>query len=337
MIKDLELSFEIINYHYQDLEPRAFDEGEEAALTSQLHTTHGAASELGHRVSLGETVASTVIRVFERVIAEGFHNHSRAKNATDKAKEAGRPRKRRLALLNPSKKEKNETALPAKLPEPEVNVYVMFYPGFTRPWEKVTFLQLGTVLGSMVKVIFMDKPTTGMTYLERAKKILAEVQMSGLLTRRLRAALFQATGMMPKLTGVKQPIKNNEMKQFGPDTCEEHMQNVVHLLEVAYTRSMVPRAIYNECTNFIPSLSFSHDSIVNRLDREKCRKATMNFAKRWNYGKADWMYGAKRWEEPMDFLGFCHDICEMRYGKDSPKCLEKQWAGEKPLGELGRN
>jgi len=327
------MAFEIINYHYNDLERASFLQTNDVERTSFLQTKEASkgALEATHFASFGETVAYTIIHVFDRIIAEGVRTRLKALKAEDTARNPQGPPQGLVPSMaaSPSPAASPAPAAPPPPPPTEeptsevVNVFVNFQPGFTRPLGKVSFLQLGTtVLGTVVSVIILDKPMIGTSYLDMVQEILTDVQVNGLLVRRLKAALFQSTGVMPKFAGLTEPPRSSEVQQWDQDTCETHMRDLVHMLEVAYTRQMVPHALYNECTNFIPSLSFSHDAIVNRLDRQKCRKATLRFAKRWNYGKADWRYGTKKKHDPMDFAAFCHDVCEIRFGDDSPRCTD---------------
>merc|ERR1740121_3280278 len=118
-------------------------------------------------------------------------------------------------------------------------------------------------------------------------------QDTGIIRPRLATALTKFTGVTPRfaadLLGKRPEVK--QMEPWDEAKCETHMTKVVKMFEQAYTRRMVPMALYNECTNFLPKLTFSHDSIASPLDRKKCRTATVKFSKRWNFGKAHWKYG----------------------------------------------
>uniref|UniRef100_A0A7S0AT88 Uncharacterized protein n=1 Tax=Pyrodinium bahamense TaxID=73915 RepID=A0A7S0AT88_9DINO len=288
-MEDLELEFEIKNYNYMDLE-KAAEVHAEAGVTDQ-------GSQL-----FGETVAETISKVIDQIIDEGMQS-------------SGAP----MPAAAPSPG-------PAVSPLPsEVNIFVNFQPGGLLQSSGGSRGALRNTLARITKVEVMitDKPMTGANYLMDVKSILAESQANGLLERRLKASLFQVTGLRPKISGLGKPVEMRAVEQWEETACEVHMQKVVRMFEVAYTRRMVPTALYNECTNMLPSLSFSHDTVASPLDRKKCRAATVKFAERWNYGEADWNYGKGESAEPMDFMEFCHDVCEIRYGQGAPQCLDK--------------
>mmetsp|Transcript_114314 Transcript_114314/g.303861 ORF Transcript_114314/g.303861 Transcript_114314/m.303861 type:complete len:280 (-) Transcript_114314:333-1172(-) len=203
----------------------------------------------------------------------------------------------------------------------QVNVFVTFRPGHRHQPVKDAFLQTGPAARTtLVDVVITDKPLTGANLLPHVRSIIMQSQAEGLLTRRMKAALFQATGISPMVKGLSAPPAAAEVRQWQEDGCEKHMEKLVKRMEVAYTRRMVPLALYNECTNLIPFMSFSHDHVSTRLDRKKCRAAAIKFAKRWDYGKADWAYGAGDGHEPMDLSAFCRDVCETRFGEGAPQC-----------------
>merc|ERR1719223_1640396 len=91
---------------------------------------------------------------------------------------------------------------------------------------------------------------------------------------------------------------------------------------------MVPTAIYNECTNFVAEVSFSHDHIFDVHDRMRCRHATVKLSKEWNFGKGQPGPGPAPAPAPapgpaganVDYLGFCAEVCEIKYGEDAPMC-----------------
>mmetsp|Transcript_31350 Transcript_31350/g.90012 ORF Transcript_31350/g.90012 Transcript_31350/m.90012 type:complete len:430 (-) Transcript_31350:121-1410(-) len=343
---DLEMSFDIVNYNYYDLEKDSDDVNKEDA---------GDASDpesfLQTGETFGETVAETITKVFEKTIMEGLKNLSKTAplvgssmpllgssmpligNAT-RSTEVGAAFVAMAPAPAPAPPPMAAAAVAATeaaIVDPEeeqVNVFVTFRPGPAHKPVKESFLQVSSeTRTTVVDVVITDKPMTGANILDEVRNIVQKAQVSGMLRRRLKAALFQATGISPSIKGLSEPPVTAELKQWEEGSCEKHMKKLVKLMEVAYTRRMVPLALYNECTNLIPSLSFSHDDVASALDRKKCRMATVKFAKRWNYGKADWNYGAGKGHEPMDFSGFCRDVCETRFGAEAPQCgVDKQVA-----------
>merc|ERR1740139_1444670 len=112
---------------------------------------------------------------------------------------------------------------------------------------------------------------------------------------------------------------------------------MVRRFEVAYTRRMVPWAIFNECTNFATAFSFSHDVRPTPVDVQRCKDATYRFEHHWNYGVAKEVTGpaappgltllqdAATQEEgkklaPVDMSEFCIDVCEHKFGRFAPQC-----------------
>mmetsp|Transcript_11323 Transcript_11323/g.36007 ORF Transcript_11323/g.36007 Transcript_11323/m.36007 type:complete len:424 (-) Transcript_11323:195-1466(-) len=334
-IQDVEVNFTIANYNYHDM-GRDVDDVQaesEAANASFLETGE----------PFGETVALTITRVFDKLTKGGLQSASK-KETIETATIIAPPMPQPGASMPLNWASRSPevgavglvAAAPASAPVPappsmaraasidvsenQVNVFVTLRPGPRRKQPKETFLQLREEARStIVNVVITDKPQTGAAVLPTVHKVIKEAQASGLLKRRLKAALFQATGVSPTIRGLGPP-KLARLEQWQEGNCEQHMQRLVRLMQEAYTRRMVPVALYNECTNLIPALTFSHDDVADPLDRKKCRIATVKFAKRWNYGKADWTYGAGEGHAPVDFSEFCRDVCETRYGEEAPQC-----------------
>jgi hypothetical protein len=177
------------------------------------------------------------------------------------------------------------------------------------------------------------------TVTEQLPKVEGAIQTvvaNGALESKLEAAIKDVTGIqntISNFTAAKKPIK-----QWGVDVCTAHMTKVVKRFSVAYTRRMVPVAIFNECTNFMPVISFSHDVHPTALDVRKCREATVNFVKYWNYGQgpsvsapapavagppqASTAHVALASSQPSsaDLSGFCVEVCQFKYGKKAPQC-----------------
>eukprot|EP00747_Dinoflagellata_sp_TGD_P182809 gnl/TRDRNA2_/TRDRNA2_37229_c1_seq1.p1 gnl/TRDRNA2_/TRDRNA2_37229_c1~~gnl/TRDRNA2_/TRDRNA2_37229_c1_seq1.p1 ORF type:complete len:216 (-),score=39.78 gnl/TRDRNA2_/TRDRNA2_37229_c1_seq1:103-729(-) len=195
--------------------------------------------------------------------------------------------------------------------------------------------------------------------------ILKTAAENGVMREFILRALYMATRVAPKMDdppddkydlGELKEVRKyhpfamgyDEIKQWSLGQCENHMAKITRWFGNAYTRRQVPIALYNECTNFMVEMSFSHDLIVTREDRMKCRQATVAYSKRWKFAvppvekrvdKTTTKY-ARKWDfslDPMIFRDWCHDTCELRYGKNAPKCnvrsgdkLLDQWAGPAP-------
>lgn len=342
VVADIEMSFDITNYNYYDLEKDTPD-----ATTKKEDDADSFFQMAAGDDNFGETVAQTVAKVFKKVITQGLEKAGKAApivgSSMPAAILAGAPSP---AGLGTSLTEVGAAGLVAAGPAPappaaaaevvapsgavdpsadQVNVFVAFRPGSRHQPAKEVFLQTSDAARSTtVDVVITDKPMTGANILPQVREILMQSQEDGLLKRRVKAALFQATGISPTLKGLSKPPVVAQLKQWEEGSCETHMEKLVKLMEVAYTRRMVPQALYNECTNLIPSMTFSHDPVATRLDRNKCRTATIKFAQRWNYGKASWNYGAGKGHEPMDFSAFCRDVCEVRFGGEAPQCNVNQ-------------
>jgi len=211
---------------------------------------------------------------------------------------------------------------PGTIDTDPVNVFVTFKPGDKYKIEdKISFLQLGSVARTtIVQVQITDKPATGLRYVEQARVVIEKGIADGTIKRDLMIALTKATSLKPRIIFVGKKSQMRIIPEWSEVTCESHLEKVVRMFEVAYTRRKVPMAFYNECTNFLPALSFSHDNIHSPFDKTKCRTASVKFAKRWNFNKASWKYGTTKKHEQMDYTAFCHDICEIRYGDGAPKC-----------------
>jgi len=239
---------------------------------------------------------------------------------------------------------------PGAAPAPvefKADVFVQFYPGEERP-----VVQDGEVgRSTIVKVWLRGAPNTGVFELAPwIEGVLKRHEEDGLLEMLLEKRLFDATEIAPKIRGIKD-IRLDSKQQWSLNTCEFHMKKIMREFSMAYTRRMVPTAIYNECTNFVSEVSFSHDRIFDAHDRIKCRHATVKLSKEWNFGKGKPTTPAPEAEEAsapapgpaagpgaaspvaagpaplalaskpdIDLKGFCSDVCEIKYGSDAPTC-----------------
>jgi len=233
------------------------------------------------------------------------------------------------------------------LPQWKADVFVQFYPGEERP-----VVEDGEVgRSTIVKVWLSGAPNTGVFELAPwIEAVLKRHEQDGLLEMLLEKRLFDATEIAPKISGITD-IRLDSKQQWSLDTCEFHMHKIMREFSMAYTRRMVPTAIYNECTNFVSEVSFSHDRIFDSHDRIKCRHATVKLSKEWNFGNGPPTTTASPLQDDapapapgpnpapaaspaaspggpapgpskpdIDLRGFCADVCEIKYGNDAPTC-----------------
>jgi hypothetical protein len=193
---------------------------------------------------------------------------------------------------------------------------------------------------TMVSITLTEHAGNGV---DELPKVEAAIQMgvaSGALESKLEAAVKKVTGIQNTISSFTAAKK--QIKQWSVNVCTTHMEKVVKRFSVAYTRRMVPTAIFNECTNFMPVISFSHDVHPTAVDVRKCREATVNFVKYWNYGQgpsvaapapaaaapqapaAQVALAAVEAAAPppssADLSGFCLEVCQFKYGKKAPQC-----------------
>jgi len=310
VIETMEVKFEITNYNYYNLEKE---------MLLQLGALD--ASEMSHREDIKETLFGELVA---DVIGKVFDDHLQKLGPAPGPAPAAAPKTPSgLAMLNMvGAPAPGIAASPTAGDDAPVNVFVTFKPGDKYKIEDTTsFLQVGSVARTtFVQVQITDNPTTGSRLVEQAKVLIDKAIADNTLKRDLKIKLKKATSLKPRIIFAGEITKLRMIPEWSEVTCESHLEKVVRMFEVAYTRRMVPMALYNECTNFITALSFSHDNIHSPLDKKKCRKASLKFAKRWDFNKASWKYGTTKKHEQMDYSAFCHDVCEIRYGDGAPKC-----------------
>lgn len=161
----------------------------------------------------------------------------------------------------------------------------------------------------IVDVTITDRPNNHASDLKEAKTHLRKALVSGQLEENLRNAMYEVTGDKADIRHVE--VKPTAIKQWDVSKCEKHISNVVNMFTLQYTRAQVPMALYNECTNFMPKMSFSRDHILDSVDASRCRKATVAFEKHWKYGAHS---------SPKDFELMCIEACEAKYGDGAPLC-----------------
>jgi len=210
-----------------------------------------------------------------------------------------------------------------------VDVHVEFTPG--RAVLDENLKEVGRT--TQVQAFIMAQPANLIDELPLLKTAVSNAIDSGEMGNAIRNALEGATGLIPDLEKMK--MEPDRMTQWSLAACESHMTKLVRRFSLAYTRRMVPTAIYNECSNFLIKASFSHDRVLTKLDKNRCRWATVKFSKAWNFGghgitqyRTPSYYGIKGKTvtaaasdspEP-DFKAFCHDICQIKFGKVAPRC-----------------
>jgi len=203
-------------------------------------------------------------------------------------------------------------------PKPEFDIFVKFRPG---PEKRVD----GKVVGRsvLVGVTITGEPKNGVhdILLAQPHKVLTTAQGTGVLNEILKKKMAEATGVPPRL--IKFVIKPKQIEQWSIDKCRVHFTKIVKEFSAAYTRRMVPQAIYNECSNFMTRITFSDDMVIDDLDKTRCRKATVEFSKRWQFGSRK---GSKLPAEG-EFNNFCKNVCEIKFGGGHPKCsvVEKKY------------
>jgi hypothetical protein len=177
----------------------------------------------------------------------------------------------------------------------------------------VTF-QPGRDIGAgrkSIKVIvtFTDTPRNGIDDLAEAQATIQQSVADGTFKKELAKATYAVTGFKPKIS--KPLLDQVKIEQWDVQKCESHVKAIVGAFSKHYTREQVPMALYNECTNFMTRISFSHDHVLDRMDTLACRKTTAKFAKHWQFGE-----NAKN----DDFEHMCLRACEGKFGKNAPQC-----------------
>lgn len=191
---------------------------------------------------------------------------------------------------------------------PDVRIFVTFTPGREVEGGRST----------IVDIAFIDSPANGIDDIALAMPLITLSMESGLFKKQIKSALHAVTGIKPKIHGLEMNMKTIE--SFHTGKCEKHLKGIVKGFSLYYTRNQVPMALYNECTNFLTKMSFSHDYVLDPMDTVRCRRATRKFAEKWNHGS-----NAKE----KDFEKMCFHACEAKYGRNAPTC--NLHAGDKLL------
>lgn len=215
--------------------------------------------------------------------------------------------------------------------EPNPAIFVTFSPA----------TEIGRARSVNVEITFTDTPENGVDDVALAHKILEYALEQGSLTNELKRTLEIVTGIRPKFGKVKMELVN--VAAWDVKKCEGHIQRIVKQFQVYYTRERVPQALFNECTNFMTRLSFSHDYVLDSRDTAMCKETTAKFAEHWNFGQgtpapaapagpaapapavaappapaASAAPGAPGAAE--DFEALCVRACEAKFGLEAPQC-----------------
>lgn len=122
----------------------------------------------------------------------------------------------------------------------------------------------------------------GIDELPSVRKVLNSSCLKGEIIPALVDSIQDVTGVKSHINAFM--VADHEIEQWSVEGCDAHMSHVVRKFEEAYTRREVPMAIFNECTNYMPALSFSHDMKPTHEDVRRCREATVKFVNAWNFG-----------------------------------------------------
>jgi len=187
-------------------------------------------------------------------------------------------------------------------------VHVGFSPG-KKIKKKHLINSPPTHAATKVKITLYERPGNGFNDMAGITEKLRVAVASGALEAQLSVAIHQVTGVKPKLSAIK--VEVAMVKQWDIQKCGGHMSMLVKSFTIHYTKRQVPMALYNECTNFMTKMSFSHDYILDPRDAARCRKATKTFAQRWKLGDN---------KDPAAFEPMCQRFCEAKFGDDAPQC-----------------
>lgn len=161
----------------------------------------------------------------------------------------------------------------------------------------------------LVKVTLFERPGNGLNDMQGVQNHLKQALDSGELKGKIAAAIYGVTGVKPELADIK--VKSRAIRLWDHQQCGSHMSKLMKSFTLDYTKRQVPIALYNECTNFMTKMSFSHDYVLDTRDAARCRKATRKFALRWKLGENI---------DPKDFEPMCLSFCEAKFGDDAPQC-----------------
>lgn len=205
-------------------------------------------------------------------------------------------------------------------PSEEVKIFVTFSPGKEIPLALLQQPAAAVGATTIVDIAFLDNPANGVDDVAIAIPYVNAAIDNGFLKKQLRRALKKVTGIKPKIKSLA--IETKTIPQYDIEKCEVHIKGIVKQFALHYTREQVPRALFNECTNFMTRMSFSTDHVLDPMDTMRCRKATAKFTKHWEYGENG---------ENSDFEDMCLKACEAKYGRNAPTC--NLHTGDKLVGQ----
>lgn len=191
---------------------------------------------------------------------------------------------------------------PSMMPQvPDPKIFVTLSPG----------RELGKGRTVKVEVAFLERPGNGFSAdVALATHLIEHAVEHNIFHKEIQHACQKVTGIK-NLKITKPVMTHKKIKQFDIGKCESHIKSIVNQFVLHYTRDQVPMALYNECTNFITKMSFSHDYVLDPDDTARCRQATVKLERKWDYGQS---------AEDKDFEEICVHACEAKYGKDAPTC-----------------
>jgi len=207
----------------------------------------------------------------------------------------------------------------------ELEIFVAFEPGHTTRTGKtiiVDVLVTDPVGFDICESKFLDEHQVQHCIDELLAPIvdlLEQAMHSAAFNEDMAVALEPVIGERPKLKSFG--VKKKPIVLWNVTQCEGHLKSLVSRFARTYTRERVPSALYNECTNFITKMSFSHDYVLDKHDIAVCKETTIRFARHWDYAKN---------ADDMDFKLMCVRACKGKFGKKSPRCRH-QYAGSLSL------
>jgi len=160
---------------------------------------------------------------------------------------------------------------------------------------------------TVAQINIIDRPGTGNDRLGVYEDALRNVIESGELQIALANAISHAVDIESVVGTIYE--SSGRVTPFNTKKCASHLNTMIRRFSDAYTRRMVPDALYHACDNFGQKESFSHDVVIDHTDRLKCREATKRFVSMWQYGKGK-----------VDYTRYCLELCELKHGEDAIRC-----------------
>mmetsp|Transcript_32664 Transcript_32664/g.104053 ORF Transcript_32664/g.104053 Transcript_32664/m.104053 type:complete len:387 (+) Transcript_32664:299-1459(+) len=192
-------------------------------------------------------------------------------------------------------------------------ISVSFQPG-TKRGSPLALLSTGRRSGSdsrstIAQIKIIDQPGTGNDRTDVYGDALRHTIESGDLQEALARYVSKAVHMERDLVVGTVFQSSGKVTPYNTTSCSAHLKMIIHRFSTAYTRDKVPEALYHSCDNFGQKESFSHDTLINHIDRQKCREATKRFVRMWEYGQGE-----------VNYERYCLDLCELKHGADAIRC-----------------